>query len=67
MEEEFEFMGCNVLVIVFKKCIMVEGNFKIKNVLIEVGCEVIFYKGIEISIKGGGGFICLIRLMLRLY
>lgn len=66
-EEEFESMGCNVLAIAPKKCIMVEGNPKTKNALIEAGCEVISYKGTEISIKGGGGPTCLTRPMLRSY
>lgn len=66
-EEEFESMGCNVLAIAPKKCIMVEGNPKTKNALIGAGCEVTAYKGIEISIKGGGGPTCLTRPMLRSY
>jgi len=66
-EEEFESMGCNVLAIAPKKCIMVDGNPKTKNALIKAGCEVIAYKGTEISVKGGGGPTCLTRPMLRSY
>ncbi|NQU87608.1 MAG: hypothetical protein HQ541_17795 [Mariniphaga sp.] len=64
-EDEFESMGCNVLAIAPKKCIMVDGNPKTKNALINAGCEVITYKGKEISVKGGGGPTCLTRPMLR--
>lgn len=67
LEEEFESMGCNVLAIAPKKCIMVAGNPKTKNALIAAGCEVTAYKGTEISIKGGGGPTCLTRPMLRSY
>lgn len=66
-EEEFESMGCNVLAIAPKKCIMINGNPKTKNALINAGCEVISYKGAEISVKGGGGPTCLTRPMLRSY
>jgi len=66
-EEEFESMGCNVLAVAPKKCIMVDGNPKTKNALINAGCEVITYKGTEISVKGGGGPTCLTRPMLRSY
>lgn len=66
-EEEFDAMGCNVLAIAPKKCIMVDGNPKTKDALIKAGCEVIAYKGTEISVKGGGGPTCLTRPMLRSY
>lgn len=66
-EEEFESMGCNVLAIAPKKCILVDGNPKTKNALIKAGCEVTAYKGTEISVKGGGGPTCLTRPMLRSY
>ncbi|MCH7785700.1 MAG: hypothetical protein IIB06_09850 [Bacteroidetes bacterium] len=63
--EEFESMGCNVLAIAPKKCIMVAGNPKTQELLINAGCEVELYKGEEISIKGGGGPTCLTRPLLR--
>ena len=64
-EDEFESMGCNVLAIGPRKCIMVEGNPKTKTALEKVGCEVFTYKGQEISVKGGGGPTCLTRPLLR--
>ncbi len=66
-EEEFESMGCNVLAIAPRQCLMVAGNSK-TNVLLEAaGCKVKTYKGNEISVKGGGGPTCLTRPLLRSY
>ncbi len=65
-EDEFESMGCNVLAIGPRKCVMVEGNPKTKAALEEAGCEVLTYRGQEISVKGGGGPTCLTRPMNRL-
>jgi len=64
-EDEFESMGCNILAIGPRKCIMVEGNPKTKVALEKAGCEVLTYKGLEISVKGGGGPTCLTRPLLR--
>ena len=64
-EEEFESMGCNVLAIAPRKCIMVSGNPKTKLLLERVGCTVFEYEGNEISVKGGGGPTCLTRPILR--
>lgn len=66
-EAEFESMGCNVLAIAPKKCIMVAGNPITKQRLEAAGCEVFTYKGNEISVKGGGGPTCLTRPLLRKY
>ncbi|MFT5737748.1 MAG: N-dimethylarginine dimethylaminohydrolase, partial [Maribacter sp.] len=65
-EEEFESMGCNVLAIGPRKCVMVEGNPKTRQALENAGCEVLVYSGKEISIKGGGGPTCLTRPIKRL-
>ena len=66
-EEEFDSMGSNVLALAPRKCLMVEGNPKTKQALINAGCEVITYTGADISVKGGGGPTCLTRPMLRSY
>lgn len=66
-ENEFESMGCNVLAIAPKHCIMVEGNHVVKRRLENLGCNVQTYKGDEISLKGGGGPTCLTRPLLRSY
>lgn len=64
-ESEFDTMGCNVLALASRKCLMVKGNPKTNERLLEAGCEVIEYDGQEISYKGGGGPTCLTRPLLR--
>lgn len=66
-DEEFESMGCNVLAIAPRQCIMVAGNPQVKTLLESAGCKVNTYKGSEISVKGGGGPTCLTRPLLRSY
>ena len=66
-DEEFESMGCNVLAVAPRQCIMVEGNRKTQKLLENAGCEVTVYRGKDISVKGGGGPTCLTRPMLRSY
>ncbi len=58
---EFDSMGCNVLAIAPRKCIMVSGNPSTMAALQQEGCEVLSYSGEEISVKGGGGPTCLTR------
>lgn len=64
-DAEFESMGCNVLALAPRKCMMVAGNHKTRSALVKAGCEVIEYAGDEISVKGGGGPTCLTRPLLR--
>ncbi len=66
-EEEFESMGCNVLAIAPRECLMVQGNPKTEKALLEAGCKVNTYLGENISIYGGGGPTCLTRPLLRSY
>ncbi len=63
--QEFESMGCNVLAIAPRKCLIVKGNPITKSLLEKAGCEVFEYDGKEISVKGGGGPTCLTRPILR--
>jgi len=63
--EEFESMGCNVLAIAPRKCMMVSGNPITQKRLTEAGAAVFEYSGKEISVKGGGGPTCLTRPWLR--
>jgi N-dimethylarginine dimethylaminohydrolase len=65
-EDEFESMGCNVLALAPRHCIMVEGNPKTKALIEAAGCKVKTYNGKEISVKGGGGPTCLTRPLLRM-
>lgn len=64
-ESEFKTMGCNVLAVAPRKCIMLTGNPKTRIRLEEAGVEVYEFDGQEICIKGGGGPTCLTRPIVR--
>ena len=64
-DEEFDSMGCNVLALAPRECLMVDGNPKTKAALENAGCKVTVYKGEDISVKGGGGPTCLTRPVYR--
>ena len=64
-EEEFPTMSTNVLALAPGKCLMLEGNPITKGLLEEAGCEVMTYRGNEISLKAEGGPTCLTRPILR--
>ena len=64
-DREFESMGCNVLALGPRDCLVVAGNPLTTAALEKAGCRVTTYTGNEISIKGGGGPTCLTRPMLR--
>lgn len=64
-DEEFETMGCNVLALGPGLCLMVEGNPVVRERLIAAGCQVLLYKGQNISVLGGGGPTCLTRPLKR--
>ena len=64
-EAEFDSMGCNVLALAPRVCLMVKGNPITKAGLEKAGCKVIEYEGAEISVKGGGGPTCLTRPINR--
>ena len=64
-DTEFDSMGCNVLTLAPRVCLMVKGNPITKSRLEKAGCKVIEYNGEEISVKGGGGPTCLTRPIMR--
>jgi N-dimethylarginine dimethylaminohydrolase len=64
-QEEFNTMGPNVLALAPGQCLMLEGNPITQRRLVEAGCEVITYRGNEISLKAEGGPTCLTRPILR--
>ncbi|CAI8350123.1 MAG: N(G),N(G)-dimethylarginine dimethylaminohydrolase [Flavobacterium sp. SCGC AAA160-P02] len=66
-KEEFDSLGCNVLAVAPRDCLMIKGNPKTQKLLEESGCHVVAYKGNEISLKGGGGPTCLTRPMRRMF
>lgn len=63
---EFETMGCNVLAVSPRKCLMLAGNPRTRLLLEEEGVEVWEYEGKEISKKGAGGPTCLTRPLWRI-
>jgi N-dimethylarginine dimethylaminohydrolase len=63
--EEFETMGPNVLTLAPGRCLMLEGNPITRQRLEDAGCEVLTYRGNEISLKAEGGPTCLTRPILR--
>lgn len=64
-DDEFETMGCNVLALAPRKCLMVHGSPITQKALVDAGCEVHTYKGEHISLVGGGGPTCLTRPLER--
>jgi N-dimethylarginine dimethylaminohydrolase len=64
-DNEFDSMGCNVLAMGPRDCLLVEGNPITTAALEKAGCKVSLYKGIDISVKGGGGPTCLTRPIYR--
>jgi N-dimethylarginine dimethylaminohydrolase len=64
-EEEYDSMGCNVLAMAPRKCLMLAGNPRTKALLVNAGVEVWEYAGEEISRKGAGGPTCLTRPIWR--
>jgi N-dimethylarginine dimethylaminohydrolase len=64
-DEEFESMGCNVLAIAPRRCIMVEGNPQTRRRLEAAGATVHEIGATEICRKGDGGPTCLTRPLSR--
>ena len=64
-DEEFESMGCNVLAVAPRQCLMVAGNPITEARLKAAGATVRTYEGANISVLGGGGPTCLTRPMER--
>lgn len=64
-DAEFDSMGCNVLAIAPRHCVMLEGNPQTQARLRAAGCRVEVIAGREISAKGQGGPTCLTRPLLR--
>lgn len=64
-DSEFETMGCNVLAVSPRKCIMLAGNSHTRQRLLDAGADVWEYGGEEISKKGAGGPTCLTRPLWR--
>lgn len=66
-ETEWSTMAPNVLALSPGKCLLLRDNVVTIERLREAGCEVLTYKGDEISLKAEGGATCLTRPVLRAY
>jgi dimethylargininase len=64
---EYDTMATNVLALAPRQCLMLEGNLLTKRLLEDAGCEVMTYRGNEISLKAEGGPTCLTRPVWREY
>lgn len=64
-DEEFETMGCNVLALGPRHCVMVAGNDETRRRLERAGAEVHVIDADEICRKGEGGPTCLTRPVER--
>jgi arginine deiminase len=64
-DEEYLNLGCNVLAVAPRVCVMMSGNEITKKRLLEAGAKVYEYKGNEISYKGTGGPTCLTSPVVR--
>ncbi len=64
-DEEFPTQGPNVLALSPRKVLMLESNPITQRRLEEAGCEVLTYRGREISLKAEGGPTCLTRPVWR--
>ncbi|WP_408008473.1 dimethylarginine dimethylaminohydrolase family protein [Pseudalkalibacillus sp. A8] len=63
--DEYENLGCNVLALAPRVCVIVSGNPSTKQQLIDAGASVYEYNGYEISYKGTGGPTCLTCPVVR--
>ena len=62
---EYDSMGCNVLALGRRDCLMLDVNPVTKSRLEGAGCRVRTYRGAEISLNCEGGPTCLTRPVLR--
>lgn len=64
-DAEYESLGCNVLALAPRQCVMVDGNPVTKARLEAAGAQVWTFPGSEICVKGAGGPTCLTRPFWR--
>ncbi|USK41442.1 amidinotransferase [Cytobacillus firmus] len=58
-DDEYQRLGCNVLAVAPRICVIVSGNHQTKQRLLDAGATVYEYEGNEISYLGTGGPTCL--------
>jgi arginine deiminase len=58
-------MGPNVLALAPRRSLAIEGNPVTRKRMEAAGCEVLTYRGRELSLKAEGGATCLTRPIYR--
>lgn len=58
-DDEYGYLGSNVLALGNRKCVVMEGNPKVKKALKDAGATVFTYPGRNLSYLGTGGPTCL--------
>ena len=64
-EEEYDALGCNVLAVAPRLCVVAEGSPETRRRMEGAGAEVHTFPGSEICLKGSGGPTCLTRTLER--
>lgn len=64
--EEYDSLGCNVLAVAPRQCVMLSGNPITQKRLEDADAQVRTFDGKDISYKGTGGPTCLTRPILRM-
>jgi N-dimethylarginine dimethylaminohydrolase len=64
-DDEYETLGCNVLALAPRQCLLLANNPRTLAGLAAAGAEVWSFSGEDISMKGTGGPTCLTRPILR--
>lgn len=64
-DAEWETLGCNVLAVAPRQCVMLAGNPETRRRLERAGAAVHEFAGREICLPGGGGPTCLTRPLVR--
>ena len=64
-DEEYPTLGCNVLAVAPRVCVMAEGNPRTQQALEAAGCDVHTYPATEIGLNGSGGPTCMTRALWR--
>ena len=65
-DEEYDYLGSNVLALAPGKCVTIGGNPDIVKKMEDAGVEVYTYEGKEVSYRGTGGPTCLTAPLYRL-
>ena len=65
LKDEYDALGCNVLALAPRVCVIPQGNPITKQQLLDAGATVYEYKGNEITVKGTGGPTCLTCPVIR--